>query len=232
MTDATKSGLAARCWARFCGLGAAHQAVAALVAASQMKRLNPGKLLVEEGDQDDTLYLVVSGTLRTVRHTENGHEIWFSDIGAGEIVGEIAALTGASRTSSCVAKGDVGVLAIERDAFISAGEQHPEVGMALARMLAKRLGATSTQVADLVALSVPNRLLGELMRMGTQTKDDSELFLIASPPTVAALGQRIHATREATSRALGVLQNRGLVRRVDNGLVVLIPTGTPIGPLA
>jgi CRP-like cAMP-binding protein len=114
-------------------------------------------------------------------------------------------------------------MGVHRDAFLSTAAQHAELAVALARLLARRLGATSTQVADLVALSVPHRLLGELMRLGAQTSDDSELFFIPTPPTVSALGQRIHATREATSRALGELETRGLVRRVDDGWMVLIP---------
>jgi CRP-like cAMP-binding protein len=219
------SRLANQWWARFVGLSPDHAAIQALSRASQTRQLEAGATLLEEGDEDDAVFIVASGALKTIRLTDNGHEIWYSDVSPGDVIGEIAALVGAVRTSSVVAKQATMVFAVEREAFLRIATAHPEIALAVARLLARRLKATSQQMADLVALSLNNRLHSELARIGAPSATDREVFLIETPPTVSALAQRIHATREATSRAFKELEDQGLVRRLSHSWMVVVPGG-------
>jgi CRP/FNR family cyclic AMP-dependent transcriptional regulator len=214
---------ALRWWSDFASLPPGHPAIAALAAASQMRTLDADEVLVNEGDDDGTVFLVVSGLLRTVRHTRNGHEVWYADVEPGDLTGDMAALTGARRTSSVVATNAVSVFAIDQDAFLAVAGTHADFALALAKMLAHRLQRTSKHLAELVALPVSTRLHGELAAMGTPVRGDDEVFEITSPPKVMALSQRIHATREATSRALADLQKRGLLKRTRTLWRVIVP---------
>lgn len=219
-----RSRLAHRLWSQFAGLDPAHVAVVKLAAASQARRVGRGEVVVAEGEMDDAVYLVAEGTLRTVRFTQNGHEVWYADVGPGELTGDMAALTGSRRTSSVVAKSIATLFAVEREDFLAVASQHPQFTLAVARMLARRLHATSTQLAELAALPVSSRVHGELAAMGTPARSDSEVFEIEPPPTVLALSQRIHATREATSRAVTVLEERGFLVRARRRWQVIVPT--------
>jgi CRP-like cAMP-binding protein len=216
---------AAHWWSLFTCLSSEHAAIQALSRASQMRQLDNGAALVKEGDEDDAVFIVASGGLKTVRHTDNGHEVWYSDVRPGDVIGEITALTGAARTSSIIARQATSVFAVDRQTFLQIATAYPEFALAIARLLARRLQMTSQRMADLVALSVANRLHSELARIGEPSATDREAFLIESPPTVSALGQRIHATREATSRALKELEDRGLVERIPRGWMVVVPGG-------
>ena len=219
-----KARLVNRLWGGFAGLAPDHPAVLALAEASQLRRLARGETVVLESDTDGTVYLVASGLLRAVRHTSNGHEVWYADIKPGELTGDMAALTGGRRTSTVVAKSLATVFAVQQEAFLAVASRFPEFTLALARMLALRLQATSTHLAELAALPVSSRVHGELAAMGAPVPGDSELFEIVSPPSVMALSQRIHATREATSRALGVLAERGYLVRSRNRWQVIVPS--------
>jgi CRP/FNR family cyclic AMP-dependent transcriptional regulator len=216
---------AQRLWSRFAGLALGHPAVQALVTASQQRRLAPVDVLVNETEEDGTVFLVVSGILRTVRYTANGHEVWLADVKPGDLAGDMAALTGGRRTSTVIAKSACTVLAISQDAFLGIGNRHADFAIAIARMLALRLQTTSTHLAELVSLPVSTRLHGELASMGTSTHLDRESFEITAPPKVLALSQRIHATREATSRALSELEARGLLTRSKLSWTVIVPAG-------
>ncbi len=212
-----------RAWADFAALSDAHPAIAALTLASQPRKLERNAFLLKEANEDTSVYLVVSGSLRTVRNAEDGQEVWFTDVRPGELIGEIAALTGQPRTSSVMAESRTIVLALERSAFLQIAQLHGEVGLALAALLAGRLVRTSTQVADLVALSVHSRLYRELVRLVPPEGFKGLRARIDAPPSVTDLGQRIHASREATSRALRDLEQRGMVIRSDDAWLLVIP---------
>lgn len=221
-----KIRLVQKLWSLFAGLSSKHPAILMLAVASQSRRINRGETVVKEGDPGEAVYLVASGLLRAVRYTQNGHEVWYADIGPGELTGDMAALTGSRRTSSVVAKSASTVFIIERDAFLAVAKQHPDFTLAIARMLADRLQATSTRLAELAALPVTSRVHGELAAMGKPMSEDVEVFDIVPPPTVMALSQRVHATREATSRAVTVLEERGFLIRTRTRWQVIVPTDT------
>lgn len=214
---------AKRWWSEFTRLPPDHDAVEALAASSQARSLAPGEVLVSEGDDDGTVFLLASGALRTVRHTGNGHEIWYADVHPGDLTGDMAALTGGARTSTVIAKNASNVLALKRDAFLGVANRHADFAVAIARMLAFRLQTTSKHLAQLVALPVSTRLHGELVGMGTPIQHDKEAFRIEPSPKVLALSQRIHATREATSRALADLEQRGMLTRGKTAWTVIVP---------
>jgi len=215
--------LVQRLWSQFAGLPPAHPAILSLALASQARRLERDEVLVVEGAEDGTVYLVGSGLLRTVRSTPQGHDIWYADLGPGDITGDMAALTGSPRTSSVVARSASTVFAIDRDAFLAVAGACPEFTLSIARMLARRLHATSNDLAELASLPVSSRLHGELAAMGVAVPGDSEAFDIVPPPSVRALALRIHATREATSRAVGVLERRGVLTRSRGRWRVILP---------
>lgn len=221
MADGGSSALIEDVWAKFAGLISGHPAVRSLARASRPKRLRPGAVLVEEMDEDTDVFLVGSGELRTIRRLDDGQEVWLADAKAGELIGELAALTGQMRTSTVIAATDVQVFAIDRIAFLSIASEHGEVALSIARLLARRLVQTSGHMADLFGRTVAFRVHRELVRLGSPSKVPGELVRLAAPPTITDLRQRVHASREATSRAMSDLKERGLVVRKDGLWVVM-----------
>lgn len=220
---------ARRAWGAFIAAGEDHPAAHALGQASTGRLLQKDAALLHEFDRDDGVFLVGSGSLRSFRNTADGQEIWLTDHSAGELIGEIAALTGQARTSSTIALGPSMVFGVARARFLAACAEHGILGLSLARLLAARLSRTSTQVAELVAMSVQNRLHQELIRLSNPAEDGGAVISQSQAPSVTELGQRIHATREATSRALRDLEARGLIAR--SGEAWVLAPGERAGPL-
>jgi len=221
MPDRAPAALVEDAWAHFSGLSSRHPAVPLLTRSSRLKQLKRGAVLVEESDDDTDVFLVASGHVRTIRLLDNGQEVWLADAGPGELIGELAALTQQMRTSTVVAATDLQIFAIERNVFLSVAGQHGDFALAVARLLARRLIQTSSHMADLFGKSVSYRVHRELVRLGVPSRAPGELVRLPAPPTITNLRQRVHASREATSRAMGELEERGLVVR-KNGLWIVM----------
>lgn len=212
-----------RAWSAFCGLTDGHPAVSALADASQLWVTPPGAFLIEQGAEETHFVLICTGIARAVRYTPNGHEIWLADFGPGDLLGEIAALTGQPRTSAVIARSEVVQVRIANTLVIDLMRQHGDIALAVARVTAARLGLTSTQLAGLITMPVAARLHHELVQMGERDPSDPETYIVRPALTVSALAERIHASREATSRALKSLEDRGLVIKSRRQWTVIAP---------
>lgn len=115
------------------GLGAADRA--RLAADAVVRRLSAGQWLMRRGDPGDSLHLVLSGRLEIL---DAGGAV-IRVLGAPSAVGELALLTGAPRTASVRVRRDADLLRISADRFGQLLADAPELGVALARYLARLL---------------------------------------------------------------------------------------------
>ncbi len=210
-------------WAEFCGLPPEDPAVSLLAASSMVIRLGARETLIEQGDEPGSVYLIVDGALQTTKFTENGHKIWLADLKPIELIGEISILTGAWRTSAVVSTDASTVLSAPRSIFMDALHLSNPFAVKVAELLARRLQATSAHIADFATLKLRPRLHAELVRIGAPCADDDECFDVIPNFTVSELGDRLHASREATSRELTILEERGYLKRQSNLWRVILP---------
>jgi len=92
-----------------------------------------GEPIVREGETGDRFYVVESGAV----------EILGRRFGPGSGFGEIALLRDVPRTTTVMAVTDVGLVALERDAFVAAVTGHASAAAAADTVVAARLGALS-----------------------------------------------------------------------------------------
>ena len=96
-----------------------------------------GQTFFAEGQNSDRLYFLTQGEVRLVRGKRT-----LDIIKAGEIFGEMAAITGEPRTAAAVAKGDCRALSLDADQFERALVQTPEFALMLMSILINRLRLT------------------------------------------------------------------------------------------
>lgn len=202
-------------WARLLDLDIASETVQRMSARSQLRRFADGETMIGQEDAATDVLLMLSGSARVERLTENGHHIWLSDLPAGNLVGDMAQLIGTARTSAVVASGPVSAARMDGRVFEQFLKEDVIVAYAMTRLLARRLKSASDLLVDQISMDVQGRLYALLVRLGRPVEGDSEALEIRPDPMVNDLAERIHATREATSRALRVLRERGLV--IQNG---------------
>ena len=97
-----------------------------------------GDVIAAEGELGDELHIVLTGSVHVVRG-EGGRVI--ARRGPGDVVGEMSIITRAPRVASLVADDVTRTLRIGNREFESIIRERPDVGLAVMRVLAERLGA-------------------------------------------------------------------------------------------
>lgn len=111
-----------------------------LAAGFERRSLLRGDVLVREGAEANALYVVVSGRFAV---TVAGRSAPLTEIGPGQPVGEIAFLSGGTRTATVTAMRDSLVLRIDRAAFDRLAAASPGIWRAMTMTLAGRLAAAT-----------------------------------------------------------------------------------------
>jgi CRP/FNR family cyclic AMP-dependent transcriptional regulator len=105
--------------------------------------LEPGEALIDEGVGPACLYVLVTGAMRV----RKGDVAVATIATPGACIGEIALLLGVEPTATVEAMERTVVRRIEHPDDLQ--RDHPEVTLALARMLAQRLNTVTAYLADL-----------------------------------------------------------------------------------
>ncbi|MCG3140724.1 MAG: Adaptive-response sensory-kinase SasA [Anaerolineae bacterium] len=112
-----------------------------LVAMSAEISLQPGELLIREGENGDTMYIILDGSLQIRKRARDG-EIVLAERGAGEVIGEMSVLDQAPRVASVIALTPVHALAIDQETFMALLDWSPTAARAILRTFAQRIRST------------------------------------------------------------------------------------------
>ena len=114
--------------------------LAELASIAEVFERGPGDEFIREGDMDDSLYVLVTGSVSV---TKGGRTL--AELGEGEVVGELAILDPAPRGASVRAISDVILLRIDAAAFFQIMDEKHEIARAVMQVLARRLRLASVQ---------------------------------------------------------------------------------------
>ena len=181
------------------------------------RRFSPDSVIIREGDPGDTCYLMRSGRARVTREHAGGRTITLTNVGPGEIFGELAMFGGEVRSATVEAIEDVELVAILADDLKRVLKDHPETAVKLLGALAQKLRDANERLSRQSFQKVSSRVAGVLMRLiesesGTRVIEspDNEVEIVVHA-TQAELAQLAGASREATSRFLATLQRAGVL---------------------
>lgn len=153
--------------------------------------LRGGEVLLRQGDEGDSLYILVSGRLRAVAQDDGGATRRLNEIAPGETVGEMALITGEARSATVYALRDSKLVRLDEATCEELTRTYPQIMAAIARMLTHRLRKSEgslaapravTNIAVLPASpDVPlgqsaERLADELSRFGPTLHLNAERF--------------------------------------------------------
>lgn len=128
-----------------------------LASEMEIVNLKSEEMLFCEGDPGEHLYVVVKGDLEILKAPDTKDEMILNTIHEGEYIGEMSLATGAPRTASVRARGDVVLLSMSRQQFNDLLRRHPELASTMVSVLSYRLD--NTNVATFRDLTEKNRQL-------------------------------------------------------------------------
>ena len=101
--------------------------------------LHGGACLFRQGDQGDSMYVLASGRLQVLRRQDEGPGEAFAEISAGEIVGEMALITGEPRNADIIAMRDSLLARISKADFERLTAVYPMALLHISRSVIERL---------------------------------------------------------------------------------------------
>ncbi|WP_291841978.1 Crp/Fnr family transcriptional regulator [Maricaulis sp.] len=182
-----------------------------------------GTVIIAQDEADDRVFLLLEGRARVVLLSEDGQEIWLDGFESGAVFGELASLTGQPRISGIIAETECDLAVYTGDAFFDLIRHHGEIGLALSRLLARRVQHTTQRMFELSALSAPGRIYAELLRMSRPVGSDRSARVIEPAPSMKELALRVNSTRETASRTINDLQRKGLLEKLRDRIELVDP---------
>jgi NTE family protein len=104
----------------------------------EVVHMKGGERLFSQGDPGDSMYMVMGGRLRAVGRADGGGERILGEIARGESVGEMALITGESRSAEIVAIRDSVLIRLSKATFERLIRSQPELLLNLSRLVVRR----------------------------------------------------------------------------------------------
>ncbi|MFD4638966.1 Crp/Fnr family transcriptional regulator [Lentzea sp. NPDC058436] len=180
---------------------------AAVLAAAIRRRFDAGTVICHQGDETRNVLVVSRGRVRVSRFALGGEETLLAVRGAGDIIGEVAAIDGQGRSATLTAVDVVEGVLITAPAFISLCERQPRIMWAVLRVVVSRHRAAADQ-QDLRTGPSLQRVGGMLLGLAHRDASDMIATVPISQRELAAIAG---ISRETLVRALKELREAGII---------------------
>ena len=162
------------------------------------------EVLLRYGDPTDHVFLLVAGWVRVSVSARDGQEILFALRGPGDVLGDLAALHGCSRTATVRALEKVTVVQLTRWQFTSSLHIRPGIAIAMVKQMASRLREAEAVQVDFATLGVSQRVASCLQRLADQHGVlGNDGVTIGMPLTQQDIANRVGASRRAVAKIHG-----------------------------
>jgi CRP/FNR family cyclic AMP-dependent transcriptional regulator len=194
-----------------------------IAARGGVRRYPANAVLITEGDQADTLYIIVSGAVKVYAANDAGKEIILNTHGPGEYVGEMA-LDGGPRSASVMTLEPTTCAVVSGAQLREFIVSHPDFALHLIHNLIHRLRTLTSTTKALALEDVYSRVVGLLQRLSVP---DGEHRVLLQRMTQQDIAERVGSSREMVSRIFKELTVGGYVQ-VSGGRITILKT-PPVG---
>ena len=174
-------------------------------------------IIVSEGDETDSLYVMLAGKARVYVADADGREVQVNRIGPGEYFGEVT-LDGGPRSASVMAVEDCRCGIIKRAEFEAFIDKNPGFALHLVKKLAHRVRALTENVRSLALMDVYGRVARLLLELAEEIEGRQ---VITESLTQKDIASRVGCSREMISRIFSDLGAGGYVAKENGRLVIL-----------
>ena len=121
----------------FAGLG--HKSLTRIIPSLEEVSYSRRSTIIRQGEVGDSFYVIRSGNVRVVREVDDAAPTHLAELGPNEGFGEMALLTDEPRSAMVVAKTDVEVWRLSREAFEGLLAENLSLAVYFNRILRQRL---------------------------------------------------------------------------------------------
>ncbi len=111
---------------------------------------NLGETVVEEGKEADKVYIIEKGYVNVLKRDPMGNHVLVGTAGPGSIIGEAGIFMDTDRTATVKAVSDVKALSFNREEFLQAISEFPQLSYYIISVLVKRLSLVNNRLVNAV----------------------------------------------------------------------------------
>ena len=191
-----------------------------LAQRGDRRRYAKGVRLIHEGEQGDTLFIILKGRLRAFGTGSNGREITYGTYGAGEYVGEIS-LDGGPRSASVTALEASECAVVTRHTIHLHIADHPEFAFDLLAKVIRRARAATLTAKQMAVNDVYGRLVLLLNALAVPQLNGTRM--VGERLTHQDMANRLGCSREMVSRLMKDLELGAYVVVAPKSITLLKP---------
>lgn len=124
-----------------------HDELLAFIQGLELETLEPGEIVVTEGEPGDSLFVLAAGTVRVFVRNASGRSEQVRLLHQGDFFGEISLLTKADRTATIVCATECDLLTLDRSGLRNIAKKNPQVADILRDIYGRRANSLEEREA-------------------------------------------------------------------------------------
>lgn len=191
------------------------EAIIALASKTKVVKFPKKAIIICEGDQSSSLYVILSGKVRVFGCNDKDKELTLSIQEAGSHFGELALLSNEPRSAAVesLEKTICGVIA--KADFIQWLKLYPDAAIALLGELTEKIRFLTEKAKQMALSNVYERTIKLLQDMAEKQGD---IYVIHNRPTQNELANMVGSSREMINKVMKELIKGGYISIEDKTL--------------
>lgn len=194
-----------------------HADLEAIERCAVIRHFPKNAVVVIEGDEGDSLYVIVEGRVKVYLTDERGRELILNIKQTGDYFGELAAVGITPRAASVMTLEPCQVAIIPSSEFQACLMRHPDLAMSVIRAMARHIGRLTEDVRDLALLDVYQRVTRLLLKLSVE-RDGKHI--VTPRLSQQEIANHTGASREMVSRVMKELAVGGYVTLTDDAIII------------
>jgi CRP/FNR family cyclic AMP-dependent transcriptional regulator len=183
-------------------------ALNALSAKAKVFKFPKQAVIISEGDETSSLYIILSGKVRVFGSDEKSKEVTLLVQEAGSYFGELALLSDEPRSAAVEALEPTVCGLISKVDFINWLKLHPDSAIALLGVLSKKVRYLTEKVKQMALSNVYERTIKALQDIA---EPEGNIYVIHNKPTQQELANMVGSSREMINKIMKELTKGGYI---------------------
>lgn len=176
-----------------------------------------------EGDTSRYLYLIISGRVKIIKHSETGKDVIIEIFGPRDAIGESSLLVGGTYTTTAICLSPTTLLCVPRHQILELLETVPGMAMRSMRGMARRQRMLMQKIKELAAGGVEYRIAHLLLKLADRIGEtcaetgETTIPLVLSRQDIADL---VGTTVETAIRVMSRWRKMDIVTNDKKGIIL------------
>jgi len=198
-----------------------NPALESFLSHCHVKKYTARSTIIHAGDESETLYYIIEGSVSVVIEDEECNEIILAYLNPGDFFGEMGLFEeGIKRSAWVNTRTPCDVAEIHYNQFMTLARETPEILFQLSSQLASRLRNTSRKVSNLAFMDVTGRVARTLLDLAREPDAITHPDGMQIKITRQEIAKIVGCSREMAGRVMKTLEEDGLITAHGKTIVV------------